>query len=236
MTAQTTRTVSRAEWTEARKALLAREKAFSVERDALSAARRELPRVKVESEYVFEEASGKRSLLDLFEGQHQLIVYHFMFEPSWDAGCRGCSFVSETFEPGTLAHLRARDTSLVAVSRAPLAKLEGFKKRMGWSFRWLSSAGSEFNYDFGVSFHPEDVLTKRAEYNYRSRESAGDMPGLSVFLREDREIFHTYSTYERGLDLLIGTYNCLDLTPLGRQEPKGKHMGWLRHHDAYEAG
>ena len=228
------RAVSREEWTRARKALLAKEKAFSRERDALSAARRELPVVKVEKKYVFEEKSGQRSLAELFAGKRQLIVYHFMLDPSADEGCKSCSLIADGFD-SAVVHLAARDTSLVAISRATLAKIEPFKKRMGWGFRWLSSAGGEFNYDYGVSFRPEDVAAKSAEYNYEKKTSgAGEAPGLSVFLREGDAIFHAYSTYGRGLDLLIGTYNYLDLTPLGRQEedlPYG--MAWVRHHDKY---
>ncbi|WP_233165982.1 DUF899 domain-containing protein [Archangium sp. Cb G35] len=228
--------VTREEWVEARRALLAREKAFTRERDALSAARRELPMVKVEKSYLFEEPNGKRSLAELFEGKRQLIVYHFMFDPSWDEGCKSCSFVADNFE-GSLVHLSARDTSFAAISRAPFAKLEGFKKRMGWKFRWLSSSGTDFNYDYHVSFRPEDVAARAVEYNYEKKPFSGsEAPGLSVFLREGNDIFHTYSTYARGLDLLINTYNYLDLTPLGRQEqglPYG--MAWVRHHDKYDA-
>jgi predicted dithiol-disulfide oxidoreductase (DUF899 family) len=228
--------VTREEWVEARKALLAREKAFTRERDALSAARRELPMVKVEKRYVFEESDGKRTLAELFDGKRQLIIYHFMFDPSWDEGCKSCSFVADNFE-GSIVHLAARDTSFAAISRAPLAKLEGFKKRMGWTFRWLSSLDTDFNYDYHVSFRPEDVAAQTVEYNYEKKPfSMSEAPGLSVFLREGNDIFHTYSTYARGLDLLINTYNYLDLTPLGRQEqdlPYG--MAWVRHHDKYDA-
>jgi len=229
-------TVTREAWTEARKALLAKEKAFTRERDALSAARRELPMVKVEKSYIFEEPGGKRALADLFEGKRQLVVYHFMFDPSWDEGCKSCSYVADSFG-GAIAHLAARDTSFAAISRAPLAKIEAFKKRMGWKFRWLSSSGSDFNYDYNVSFRPEDVAAGTVEYNYEKKPfPVSEAPGLSVFLREGNDIFHTYSTYGRGLDLLISTYNYLDLTPLGRQEedlPYG--MAWVRHHDKYDA-
>jgi predicted dithiol-disulfide oxidoreductase (DUF899 family) len=230
------RIVSREEWTAARKALLEREKAFARERDALSAARRELPVVKVDKSYVFEEPSGKRTLADLFEGHRQLLVYHFMFDPSWEEGCRGCSFVADHVG-GAVAHLAARGTAFAAVSRAPVEKLEAFKRRMGWSFRWLSSAGSDFNYDFHVSFRPEDAEAKTVEYNYAKRAFQGfDKPGLSAFLREGRSIFHTYSTYERGLEFLINTYSYLDLTHLGRQESDLPFpMAWVRHHDKYAA-
>jgi predicted dithiol-disulfide oxidoreductase (DUF899 family) len=227
----TKRTVSHEDWVRARKAFLEREKAFTRERDALSAARRDLPREKIEKSYLFEEPEGKRTLADLFAGKRQLIVYHFMFDPSWEAGCKGCSYVSDHLD-GATAHLRARDTSLAVISRAPLAKLLPFKERMGWKFRWLSSAESDFNYDFDASFREGET----GSYNYERKPFAmADLPGLSVFLRDGGEIFHTYSTYARGLDLLLGAYNLLDLTPLGRQEAGlPQSMAWVRHHDRYE--
>jgi predicted dithiol-disulfide oxidoreductase (DUF899 family) len=228
---------SRAEWLVARKVLLAKEKEFNRARDALSAERRRLPMVRVEKEYAFEGPSGKVAFRDLFDGKSQLIVYHFMFDPSWEAGCKSCSFIADNFEGG-LIHLRARDTSFVAVSRAPLATLEAFKKRMGWSFPWLSSFESDFNYDFHVTL---DDAKGSLEYNYEhlSKDKPGyggmgERPGLSVFLLDGGEVFHTYSTYQRGLDILIGTYNYLDLTPLGRQEEGSTHgMSWVRLHDKY---
>ncbi len=236
------RVVSRAEWLAARKELLVKEKEFTLQRDALSAERRRLPRVKIEKEYGFEGPNGRVSLRDLFGNHEQLIVYHFMFDPSWEEGCRGCSFVADNF-PGSFAHFAARNTAFAVVSRAPLAKLEAFKKRMGWTFPWYSSSGSSFNRDFQVTL---DGATGGDEYNYQKAAALkqagklyteqGDLPGLSVFLRDGDIIFHTYSTYQRGLDLLINTYNYLDLTPLGRQEendPRG--MMWLRHHDRYSA-
>jgi predicted dithiol-disulfide oxidoreductase (DUF899 family) len=230
------RTVTREAWIEARKVLLEREKAFTRERDALSAARRELPMMKIEKRYVFEGPDGRRTLADLFDGKRQLLVYHFMFAPSWDQGCKSCSFVADHFE-GAIVHLGARDTSFAMISRAPLAKIEPFKKRMGWEYRWLSSSETDFNFDFGVSFSPEDVAAKSVDYNYAKQPlSMPEAPGMSVFLREGDDVFHTYSTYGRGLDLLINTYNYLDLTPLGRQEqdlPYG--MAWVRHHDKYDA-
>jgi predicted dithiol-disulfide oxidoreductase (DUF899 family) len=228
------RIVSREEWTTARKALLEKEKAFTRERDALSAARRELPIVKVDKSYAFEEPTGKRTLADLFEGHRQLIVYHFMFNPSWEEGCRGCSYVADHVG-GAVAHLAARGTAFAAVSRAPVAKIEAFKKRMGWSFRWLSSP-DDFNYDFHASFRPEQEA-KTVEYNYGKRAFEGfDKPGLSAFLRDGGDVFHTYSTYERGLEFLISTYSYLDLTHLGRQERELPFpMAWVRHHDKYEA-
>jgi predicted dithiol-disulfide oxidoreductase (DUF899 family) len=227
--------VSREAWLEARRAFLAREKAFDRERDALSAARRALPRVKLEKEYVFEERSGKRALGDLFEGRRQLIVYHFMFAPEWEAGCKSCSFVADNFA-SSIVHLAARDTSFAVISRAPLAKIEAFQERMGWRFRWLSSLESDFNFDFHVSFTPEELARGTVEYNYEERPWKGgsEAPGASVFLREGSDLFHTYSTYMRGLDHLLATYEYLDLTPLGRQEDALPYpMSWIRHHDRY---
>jgi len=227
--------VGRDEWLAARKALLAKEKAFTKERDALSAARRDLPMVKIEKAYAFHEPSGKRSLADLFDGMRQLVVYHFMLDPSWEAGCKSCSLLADHFEPAVV-HLRARDTAFVAISRAPVSRIEPFKKRMGWTFRWLSSFEDDFNYDFGVSFGPDEAAAKRALYNYDKPGSVGEAPGLSAFLRDGDDVFHTYSTYGRGLDVLINAYNILDMTALGRHEeglPYG--MAWVRHHDRYEA-
>jgi len=229
---------SRAEWLVARKALLAKEKAFTRQRDALSAERRQLPMVEVEKEYGFEGPVGSATLRDLFRQHRQLVVYHFMFDPSWNEGCKSCSHLADNFV-GILVHLAARDTSFAVVSRAPLAKIEAFKKRMGWSFPWLSSFGNDFNYDFHVTF---DEAAGSVEYNYASASEllkrgeiwhTGELPGLSVFLRDGERVFHTYSTYQRGLDLLLNTYNFLDLTPLGRQEEDGRIQAWIRHHDKY---
>jgi predicted dithiol-disulfide oxidoreductase (DUF899 family) len=229
--------VTREEWTKARIALLAKEKAFTRERDALSAARREHPMVRVDKKYVFEDPSGNPTLDDLFGGKRQLVAYHFMMGTTWDEGCKSCSFIADHFEP-SVVHLAARDTALVAISHAPLERIERFKKRMGWTFRWLSAAGTDFNYDYHVSARPEDIAAKKpTEYNYAwSPASMEELPGLSVFLRDDGATYHTYSTYGRGLDLLIGAYNYLDLTPLGRHEDGLKHgMAWVRHHDRYGA-
>jgi predicted dithiol-disulfide oxidoreductase (DUF899 family) len=228
---------SREEWLAARKALLQKEKEFNRARDALSAERRKLPMVRLEKTYTFEDAQGRASLRDLFSGHRQLIVYHFMFDPSWTDGCKSCSYISDNFQGG-LVHLAARDTSFAAVSRAPLATIEAFKKRMGWTFRWLTSSGSDFNYDFHVTLDPEKGST---EYNYEdiSKDKPGyggpgERPGLSVFLRDGDQVFHAYSTYQRGLDILIGTYNLLDHTPLGRQEEGSSHgMSWVKLHDRY---
>lgn len=224
------RIVTREAWLDARKALLAREKAFTEERDALSAARRALPMVKIDKPYAFEEKSGTRSLADLFGGKRQLLVYHFMFAPDWEAGCKACSFVADHFD-GTLPHLGARDTAFAVVSRAPLEKIEAFKARMGWRFRWLSSHGSDFNYDFQVAFHSEV-----AEYNYAERKvPQPEMQGLSAFLREGDDVLHAYSTYGRGVDAFMNTYNLLDLSPLGRHEEGLPFtMAWVRHHDRYD--
>jgi predicted dithiol-disulfide oxidoreductase (DUF899 family) len=215
--------VSREEWLVARQELLIKEKEATHARDRLNAERRRLPMVKIDKLYLFEGPDGKASLFDLFEGRSQLIVYHFMFDPSWDEGCPGCSFVVDNI--GHLAHLYARDTSLAVIPRAPLTKSLPFKTRMGWTVPWFSSYGSDFNYDFHFT------------------TDEGENGGISVFLREGKNIFHTYSTTDRGNDLLHGTYNYLDLTPLGRQEfweePPGRSnspaMGWLHLHDAYGA-
>lgn len=242
------RIVSRDEWLAARKVLLAEEKEFTRRRDALNAERRRLPMVKIEKEYVFQGPDGKMSLLDLFNGRRQLIVYHFMFDPSWDEGCPGCSFTVDNI--GHLAHLHVRDTSLVLISRAPLAKIEPFKVRMGWTLPWYSSFDSDFNYDFHVTL---DEAVVPVEYNYRHKaeleqlgdptvgSTHGEAHGLTVFLRDGNGMFHTYSTYARGTELLVGTFIYLDLTPLGRQEdweePPGRATSgayeWWRHHDRY---
>ena len=224
---------SREAWLRARKALLAKEKAFNVQRDALSAARRKLPMVPLEKDYVFKGPDGRRALGELFAGRRQLIVYHFMFGPDWDEGCPACSFVADHFD-GALPHLAARDTSFAVVSRAPIAKIEAFRQRMGWRFAWLSSHDNDFNYDFGVTIdgdHPE--------YNYapvavqpEGYPREGEREGMSVFLRDGERLFHCYSAYQRGIDPFLNTYNFLDHTPLGRQEEDGI-MRWVRHHDRY---
>jgi predicted dithiol-disulfide oxidoreductase (DUF899 family) len=227
--------VSREEWLAARKQLLVREKEFSRQRDALSAERHALPWVKIDQEYTFAGPDGRVALRDLFDGRRQLIVYHFMFDPSWDDGCKSCSFIAEDFD-GAIPHLRARDVAFVAVSRAPLEKLQAFQKRMGWTFPWLSAGESTFNYDFHVSFTPEELAAGTAEYNYqRSKFPLRDAPGLSVFVRDGDEVFHAYSAYARGLDAQISTYNYLDLVPFGRGEDGLSYsMAWLRLHDRYD--
>ena len=226
--------VSRDEWLAARKALLAKEKEFTKARDQLSAARRELPWVKVDKRYVFDGADGKQLLADLFDGRSQLIVYHFMFAPKWDAGCPHCSHWADNFN-AIIVHLNHRDVTMVAVSRAPYEKLATYRKRMGWSFKWLSSFANDFNNDFRVSFTPEEVAGKKAFYNFTTQDPfVGEREGVSVFFREtDGSVFHTYSTYARGIDMLSTDYNYLDLVPKGRDED-GRGPFWIRRHDEYD--
>lgn len=228
--------VTREEWLTARRRLLAAEKEFTKQRDELSRQRRDLPWVRVEKEYVFEGPRGRESLAQLFRGRSQLLVYHFMFGPDWDAGCKSCSFWADNFN-GITAHLNHRDVSFAAISRAPLGKLQAFARRLGWSFEWISSLQNDFNFDYGVSFKPEDIAAGQASYNYEKQQSLGtEMPGVSVFCRdEDGTIFHTYSCYARGLDMLNGAYHYLDLVPKGRDEAGLPFtMAWVRLHDAYD--
>jgi predicted dithiol-disulfide oxidoreductase (DUF899 family) len=229
------RVVSQEEWLAARKELLAKEKAFSRQRDALSAERRELPWVRVETPYVFDGPDGHETLADLFAGKSQLVIYHFMLGPGWEQGCPSCSFIADHID-SSVVHLAQRDVTLTVVSRAPLPEIESFKKRMGWRFKWVSSAANDFNRDYHVSFTPEEIAAGKAVYNYVPSKSVGEeMPGLSVFYRDpEGAVFHTYSTYARGLDVLIGAYNYLDLVPKGRDEAGlRKPMSWVRHHDRY---
>ena len=211
--------VSREEWIAARKELLDKEKELTRLRDQLSAERRELPWVKVEKQYVFDGPDGKETLADLFDGRSQLVIYHFMFGPDWKEGCPSCSFVSDHID-GTLAHLAARDVTMVMVSRAPLAKIEAFKKRMGWRFKWVSSYGSDFNPDFHVSFTKDEMAQGKVDYNYTMQEfPSEEAPGISVFYKDaGGDVFHTYSTYGRGVEPLVGTYMILDMVPKGRDE------------------
>jgi predicted dithiol-disulfide oxidoreductase (DUF899 family) len=230
------RVVSRDQWTEARKALLAKEKEFTRLRDQLSRERRELPWVRVDKEYVFEGASGNKTLTELFAGRGQLIVYHFMFDPSWHEGCPSCSFWADNFN-GIIVHLNQRDVSLAAISRAPFAQFAPFQKRMGWSFEWVSSFGTDFNTDYHVSFTPEQVARGEAVYNYApNKTSMSELPGISVFCKApDETIFHTYSCYARGLDMLNVAYHYLDLVPKGRdEEGLSRPMAWVRYHDSYD--
>jgi predicted dithiol-disulfide oxidoreductase (DUF899 family) len=227
-------TVSRAEWLVARKDLLSREKEFTRQRDALSAARRQLPMVKIDKEYLFDGPDGKETLADLFGRRSQLIVYHFMLGPYWEEGCKSCSYLADHFD-GANWHLPYRDVSFAVVSRAPLRKLDTFKKRMGWRFKWVSSHGSDFNFDYHVSFTKEEEEKNKVYYNYETTEFISDeLPGLSVFYKDENgDVFHSYSTYGRGLDLLVGTYNFLDLVPKGRDENPDSTMDWVRRHDEY---
>lgn len=229
--------VTRQEWLQARLALLEREKAFTHERDALSEARQALPWVEITKDYRFDTGDGQKSLIDLFGKNSQLIVYHFMYGPDWQVGCKSCSFWADNFDRNVV-HLAARDVTLVAVSRAPLETLEAFKKRMGWSFGWVSSLGSDFNYDFDVSFTPEDREKGEIRYNYGpSGFPADEAPGISVFARDtDGRVFHTYSTYSRGLDMMNAAYHYLDLVPKGRDERSfDMPMTWLRLRDEYSS-
>lgn len=227
--------VSPEEWLAARKELLNKEKQFTRLRDQLSVERRELPWVKVEKPYIFDGPDGKETLADLFDGRSQLIVYHFMFGPGWEEGCKSCSFVADHFD-GITVHLNARDVSMAVVSRAPLKELQAFKKRMGWRFKWVSSYGNNFNYDYHVSFTKDEMAKGKVYYNYELQEfPSEEAPGTSVFYKDESgNVFHTYSAYARGLDMLMGTYNYLDLVPKGRDEDAlAFTMAWVRHHDRY---
>ncbi|MGA2213160.1 MAG: thioredoxin family protein, partial [Bryobacteraceae bacterium] len=208
------------------------------QRDALSAERRKLPWVKVEKDYVFDAPSEKKTLAELFGASSQLIMYHFMFGPGWEEGCPSCSFLGDHFD-GSVVHLAHRDVTLLAVSRAPLPQIEAFQKRMGWRFPWVSSYGSDFNHDFHVSFTNEQRASGKVYYNYAETEfPSEEAPGLSVFFKDQAGgVFHTYSAYARGLDILVGAYNFLDLAPKGRDEDGLKFtMAWVRHHDRYKDG
>ncbi|MBN9002679.1 MAG: thioredoxin family protein [Rhizobiales bacterium] len=227
--------VSRNEWLAARKAHLAREKELTHLHDAVSAERRALPWMKVEKTYLFDSSTGPKSLDDLFDNKSQLIVNHFMLAPGWKEGCVGCSFGADHVE-GTLVHLAQRDVAYVAVSRAPLAEIEAYKHRMGWHFDWVSSFGNDFNYDFHVSFTPEQLAARNAEYNYQMIDPGiEELPGYSVFAKnETGEVFRTYSAFARGGEALLGTYALLDMTPKGRDETlNGNLTDWVKRHDEY---
>jgi predicted dithiol-disulfide oxidoreductase (DUF899 family) len=227
--------VSPKEWLEARKKLLVKEKKFTRLRDELSQERRDLPWERVEKQYEFEGPHGKRLLPDLFEGRSQLVVYHAMFAPEWEAACPQCSSWMDNFQ-GPLVHLNHHEVTLIAISRAPYAKIAGYKKRMGWKHPWYSSYGSGFNYDFYVSFTPEQVKAKKAFFNYvEQNPDDSDREAVSVFLKDDAgEVFHTYSTYARGIDMLNLTYHYLDIVPKGRDEAE-TGPNWVHRHDEYEA-
>lgn len=233
---QDRKTVSRDEWLAARKELLAKEKAFTRLRDELSEQRRALPWVKVDKEYVFDSPNGKETLADLFEGRSQLIIYHFMYGPEWKEGCPSCSFWADNFN-GIGIHLEHRDITMIAVSRAPLEMLDAYKKRMGWDFKWASSFESDFNHDHHVSFTPDEMKKGELFYNYRKGTfPSEEAPGVSVFYKnQEGEVFHTYSCYARGLDMLNLAYHYMDLAPKGRDEAGLPHsMAWLRRRDQYE--
>ncbi len=225
--------VSQREWLAARKALLAKEKEFTKARDELSKQRRDLPWVKVEKNYVSHGPGGKETLADLFGGKSQLIVYHFMLGPDWKAGCPSCSYLADHFD-GAAIHLVQRDVSFVVVSRAPFVEIEAYQKRMGWKFKWVSSYGTDFNHDFGVSFTKEEMAGE-VDYNYaKGKFPSEEAPGLSAFIKDGGAVFHTYSAYARGLDMLVGAYNFLDLAPKGRDEDALPwSMAWVRRHDEY---
>jgi predicted dithiol-disulfide oxidoreductase (DUF899 family) len=228
--------VSKDEWIQARKQLLAKEKEFTRLRDQLGRQRRELPWVRVDKEYVFEGPTGRVGLPELFDGKSQLIVYHFMFDPSWDEGCPHCSFWADNFD-GITVHLNQRDANFVAVSRAPFEKLAAFKRRMSWSFSWVSSSGTDFNHDYNVSFTPEELAREEAFYNFRfGNPGIEEREGISVFYRDDEgDAFHTYSAYARGIDMVNGAYHFLDLVPKGRDEAGHDNpQFWVRHHDRYD--
>jgi predicted dithiol-disulfide oxidoreductase (DUF899 family) len=227
--------VSREEWLEARRALLLREKEATHLRDKVNAERMELPWVKVDKDYTFETPQGPKSLAELFDGRSQLMVYHFMFGPEWEAGCPGCSFLADHLD-GTLPHLNHHDVTLVAVARAPLAKIEAYKQRMGWKFPWVSSFGSDFNFDYHVSFTPEDLAKDKVFYNFSPiapSDANDELPGLSAFYRNEKgEVFHTYSSYARGAEEILGTLMILDHAPKGRNEDST--MDFVKRHDEYE--
>jgi predicted dithiol-disulfide oxidoreductase (DUF899 family) len=228
--------VSPEKWLAARRELLREEKEFTKLRDQLAARRRQLPWVKLNKPYVFESPTGEVNLADLFEGRRQLIVYHFMFGPDWEEGCKSCSYVADHLA-AAVVHLQARDVAFAAISHAPLGKFAPFKERMGWAFNWVSSYGNEFNQDFHVSFTPEEIADgKKVDYNFTLKEvPIEELPGLSVFARDAAgALYHTYSTYSRGLDQLIGTYTLLDLVPKGRDEDPEATMSWVRYHDRYD--
>jgi len=230
------RVVSRNEWVAERKTLLAHEKELTRLRDQIARERRALPWVRIDKNYVFDTPEGRRTLAELFEGRRQLLVQHFMLAPGWEEGCPSCSYMADHID-GMSVHLAHRDVTFVAISRAPLAEIELFRQRMGWQFKWASSHGTDFNGDFGVTFTPEEVAKGKLYYNYGTWPFASEeWPGISVFYKDDAgDVFHTYSTYGRGVEVMMGTYNLLDLTPKGRDERDVDYkMEWVRHHDRYE--
>jgi predicted dithiol-disulfide oxidoreductase (DUF899 family) len=237
MNIQTHPVVPHPQWLDARRMLLAREKELTRLQDEIARERRALPWQRIDKPYVFDTPDGPRALADLFEGRSQLLVQHFMFAPGWEQGCKSCSFMAD-HNDGANHHLARRDITLVAISRAPLADIERFRKRMGWNFRWVSSNGNDFNYDFHVSFTPEQMATGKVDYNFTTQPfPQEEAPGLSSFVRNDQgEVFHTYSTYGRGVEVMMGAYPLMDLMPKGRDEDRlAFTMEWVRHHDRYES-
>jgi predicted dithiol-disulfide oxidoreductase (DUF899 family) len=227
--------VTREAWLEARKQFLAKEKELTHLRDEVARERRALPWVRIDKNYAFDAPEGKRTLAQLFDGRRQLVVQHFMFAPGWEQGCPSCSFMADHTD-GMTVHLAQRDVSFVAVSRAPLAEIERFRRRMGWRFKWVSSHGSDFNFDFGVSFTPEEVARGEVDYNYgRWPFAFEELPGISAFYQDEAgAVYHAYSTYGRGVEAMMGTYSLLDLMPAGRDERDVPNkMEWVRHHDRY---
>ena len=230
--------VSREDWINARIKLLKKEKEFSKARDELTHERQNMPWVRVDKDYRFDSPTGKENLKDLFSDKSQLIIYHFMFDSNWNEGCKSCSFVADHYNP-SIVHLANRDVNLVTVSKAPLDKIEKFKQRMGWKFKWVSSSGSDFNSDFNVSFTDEEIKNNQVNYNFQDNTTfpVNEAPGISVFVidKENDKIYHTYSTYARGLENFIGTYNLLDIVPKGRDENNLSYgMEWVRHSDSYD--
>ena len=231
------RVVSRDQWVAERKLLLAREKQLTRLRDQIAGERRALPWVRIDKNYVFDAPEGRRTVAELFEGRRQLLVQHFMFAPGWEQGCPSCSFMAD-HNDGMNVHLAHRDVTLVAVARATLPEIDRFRQRMGWQFKWVSSHGSDFNYDFGVSFTPEQVAKGKIHYNFGTWPHAyEEWPGVSAFYKDDTgDVFHTYSTYGRGVEVMMHTYAMLDLMPKGRDERNVEYkMDWVRHHDRYES-
>ena len=227
--------ISRDQWVSERKKLLEREKELTRLSDEVARERRALPWVRIDKDYVFDTPEGRRTLADLFEGRRQLLVQHFMLAPGWEAGCKSCSYMAD-HNDGTTAHLAARDVTFLAISRAPLAEIERFRERMGWQFKWVSSHGTDFNRDFGVTFTPEEMAKGEIHYNYGIWSPQEEAPGISVFYKDDAgEVFHTDSRYGRGVEVMMHAYNLLDLTPKGSDEDNlGFTMEWVRHHDRYE--
>jgi predicted dithiol-disulfide oxidoreductase (DUF899 family) len=231
------KTVSPAQWLAARRELLQQEKALMRHGDQLAQCRRDLPQTKVEKHYTFDSPGGRITLADLFDGCSQLMVQHFMFGTGWEEGCKSCSFMMDHFNP-TVPHLKARDVAFAAISHAPLAEILPFRRRMGWDVNWVSSHGTDFNFDFHVSFTEQEMAGGLVEYNYSQRPFPHEeAPGISVFARDAAgDIYHTYSTYGRGVEVVMGTYHLLDLVPKGRDEDRMEYgMEWLRHHDRYDA-